>query len=146
MPDISNSPNAPRLILCHKQMSSARLRFLSFTHGLLAFDPLPSASRISIGLPHTRIQAHPAAWARYTTDRLGMDASDLRVETDFHAEASLRFGGVHIPILLACFTSIDPPFEMAKQHGARFIAITEAQGATTQELALLRLAYEHLIG
>jgi hypothetical protein len=51
-----------------------------------------------------------------------------------------------LPVLLAAFTSIDPPFAAAEACGGRFAAITEARGLPPVELALLRRAYEVLIG
>jgi len=136
--------DTPRLILCHKHKTSARLRFLRFPHGLLAFEPLPVACTIKPGSVPNAIRIHPAAWVRQAAERLEIDLHLLRAENDFHAEAYC--GASRIPVLLACFTAIDPPFEMALRYGAHFIAITESQRATPQELALLRLAYEHLIG
>jgi len=144
MPDELATVAAPRLILCHKHKTSARLRFLSFPHGLLAFEPLPTACKINTDLTPNPVRIHPAAWVRQATERLKIDLHLLCAESDFHAEASK--GPTRIPILLACFTSIDPPFEMARRCGARFLSLTETSQATPQELVLLRLAYEHLIG
>lgn len=39
MPDF---PENIRLILAHKQSTSARVRFFSFAHGITAFEPLSS--------------------------------------------------------------------------------------------------------
>ncbi|MBS1208397.1 MAG: hypothetical protein H6R19_795 [Proteobacteria bacterium] len=140
----SSVADAPRLILCHKHKTSARLRFLCFPHGMLAFEPLPADCTINPDSSATQVRVHPAAWVRQAAERLEMDLHLLCAEGDFHAEA--RLGPTCIPILLACFTSIDPPFEIALRYGARFIPITETQHASPQELTLLRLAYEHLIG
>ena len=49
-------------------------------------------------------------------------------------------------VYLAHFTSIDPPFEAAEAAGAAFIDLTQARGLPAAELALLRLAYEHVLG
>jgi hypothetical protein len=45
-----------------------------------------------------------------------------------------------IEVFLARFTSIDPPFDWAEQHGARFIDLTQARGLRDVELQILRRA------
>jgi hypothetical protein len=133
-----------RLILCHKQKTSARLRFLLFSHGVLAFDALPSGARISADVSHTRVQLHPAAWTNQACERLGLDPCAISPEPEFHAEA--RCGDEIVSILLATFTSIDPPFDVAKRYSARFVPLTEMRELPSCELALLALVYEYLIG
>lgn len=133
-----------RLILCHKQKTSARLRFLLFTHGVLAFEPLPDNAVICQGSTHTRVQLHPAAWAHQACERLGLDHDAISPEPDFHVEA--HCGEDIITILLAMFTQIDPPFEMASSHAARFVPITDMRQRPQAELDLLGLVYEYLIG
>jgi hypothetical protein len=51
-----------------------------------------------------------------------------------------------IEVFLARFTSIDPPFDWAEQHGARFIDLTRARGLRDVELQILRRAYEQILG
>lgn len=51
-----------------------------------------------------------------------------------------------MPVLLAAFTGIDPPFAMAERLRGRFIALTEARQLSEVERNLLRRAYEHVLG
>lgn len=115
------SSAAPRLILFHKQRSSARTRFLRFADTVLACGPLQAAE-----------------------ERMALPAGSLEVVADFQRDVDTGDGTV--PVLLAGFTSIDPPFAAAEAIGARFVAITEARGLPPVELELLRHAYEVLIG
>jgi hypothetical protein len=132
-----------RLILCHKQKTSARTRFLMFAGTALAFGPLP-ASAVTQPVEAAGLRLHPAAQLRAAEQRLGLPAGSLEAVPDYHLEVATGEGPV--PVLLAAFTSIDPPFAAAEACGGRFAAITEARGLPAVELALLRKAYEVLIG
>lgn len=112
---------APRLILFHKQKTSARTRFLRFADTVLAVGPLPSVE-----------------------ERMALPAGSLETVDDFRMHVDTADSAV--PVLLAGFTSIAPPFAAAEAIGGRFVAITEARGLPPVELELLRHAYEVLIG
>ena len=51
-----------------------------------------------------------------------------------------------VPVLLAAFTAIDPPFDAAERTHSRFISITESRNLSDVERDLLRRAYEHVLG
>ena len=51
-----------------------------------------------------------------------------------------------VPVLLASFAGIDPPFAAAERTKSRFIAITESRQLSEVERNLLRRAYEHVLG
>ncbi len=131
-----------RLILFHKQKSSARTRFLRFADTVVAFAPLPASATLNADTRSVR--PHPAALLRAAEERLALPDGSLVSVSDFSADVETTDGTV--PVLLAGFTSIDPPFAAAEAIGARFVAITEARGLPTVELELLRRAYEVLIG
>lgn len=133
---------APRLILYHKQKTSARTRFLCFAASVLAFEPLPAGAALLAQAGD--VLPHPAASIREAETRLGLPSGALRAESEFQAAVATPDGNV--PVLLAEFTAIDPPFAAAEAAGARFIAITEARGLPAVELELLRRAYEVIIG
>lgn len=135
---------ACRLILFHKQRTSARTRFLMFPGSALAFEPLPAGARALAATEEPEVRLHPAAHLRAAEDRLQMPAGSLEAVSDFHAEVETP-GGM-VTVLLAAFNSVDPPFAVAEAQGARFAAITEARGLPAVELDLLRRAYEVLIG
>ena len=133
-----------RLILLHKQTTSSRLLFLCLRSGVLAFSPLPvnSVLRDEDYLP--RIRIHPAAVVREAEDRLGLPAGAIVPETEFQAWVATPEGD--IPVLLAAFSGIDPPFAAAEQCQGRFIGITESRQLSEIERHLLRRAYEHALG
>lgn len=136
-------PKDMRLILAHKQSTSARVRFLCFDHGISAFEPLPPLSSFDEETKPPHVVHHPAVYLRAAQARLGLPDGSLRHEPEF--VAFVETPGELIAVNLALFTSIDPPFAAAQAVGARFIAITEARNFSAVELALLRHAYPVLV-
>ncbi len=137
-------PADMRLLLAHKQKTSARVRFLRFPHGMSAFDALPTLSAVYEDPPENRVEMHPGIYLRSAEARLGLDSGGLALEPEFSASVDTPDGPIRVR--LATFTSIDPPFELAERIGGKFIAITEARGCPQAELELLRQAYTVLMG
>lgn len=134
-----------RLILVHKQKTSARVRFLRFPHGFVGLDPLPALSVVeeeAEGEPS--VPYHPNTGLRAVEERLGLESGSLRAEAEYHATVQTPAGPV--TVLLASLDYVDPPFEAAEAIGGRFLAITEARGCTPVELELLRRAYIVMLG
>lgn len=136
-------PENMRLILAHKQSTSARVRFLCFAHGICAFEPLPESSSFDEATPAPQVVHHPGVYLRAAEARLGLPDGSLRNESEF--VATVQTADEAIAVNLAVFTSIDPPFAAAEAIGARFIAITEARDCSEAELNLLRHAYPILV-
>jgi hypothetical protein len=135
----------PRLVMYHKQSTSARTRFLRFADGLLAFDPLPEGAVLrDEAAPQGSILPHPAQVLKRAEEKLGLAAGSLRVEAEFHAEVDTPDG--EVTVWLAEFTSMDPPFAAAEAIGARFVALLEARGLPALELQLARRAYTAILG
>lgn len=143
-PQTWDMPTNLRLLLVHKQSTSARVRFLRFAHGVLAFTPLPALSMLDESAKAPRLMHHPAAFLRAAEHKLGLPEGSLVLEPEFLAQVDTPAGS--ITVHLARFTSIDPPFAAAEASGGRFIAITEARGSTPVEMELLRLAYTTVLG
>lgn len=139
-----SSVTTPRVLLCHKQKTSARLHFLRFAYGMLAFAPLPEGTCVHTGATPATVRYHPSAWTHHVETYLGLALHTLEAEPEFHVEASCEAGA--ITILMACFTCIDLPRDTAVRLGAQWIPITGSRGLPEAELEILRLAYEHLIG
>ena len=137
-------PSNMRLLLAHKQKTSARVRFLRFPHGLTAFQALPALSSVFEDAPDSRVEMHPGLYLRSAEAQLGLAAGSLALEAEFSASVDTPDGPIRVR--LATFTSIDPPFVAAERLGGRFIAITEARGCAPAELDLLRQAYTALMG
>jgi hypothetical protein len=144
MTRITAFPADMRLLLAHKQKTSARVRFLRFAHGLSAFTALPALSSVHEDLPESRVEMHPGLYLRSAEAELGLASGSLALEPEFSASVDTPDGP--IKVRLATFTSIDPPFELADNLGGRFIAITEARGCPPAEMELLRQAYTALMG
>jgi hypothetical protein len=139
-----------RVILYHKQSTSARTRFLVLEYGgVCAFDGLPELAELidedgnapsGPGGPTT----HPAVVVAEAQRRLELPSGTLTPDAGFRAVVDTPQGPVEIRLLR--FTTIDPPFDAAAARGARFIDITQARGIAPVELRVLRCAYEHIMG
>lgn len=138
-------PRDLRLILVHKQKTSARVRFLRFDHGVTAFSPLPVLSVVEDeGEGEPPVAIHPNAWLRAAERRLGLESGALKPEAEFHATVQTPAGPVTVH--LASLDYVDPPFAEVQAAGGRFVAITEARDCTPVELELLRRAYTAVLG
>ncbi len=133
-----------RVILYHKQATSARTRFVKFTDDtVFAFGPVAKLSQLEeASLDNTLV--HPAAVMKETEALLGLEAGCLKAEPDYHHKVEVPGGSIHI--LLANITTMDPPFEAVEKAGGRFIDLTQARGLPQVELELLRHAYELVLG
>ena len=137
-------PITPRLLLLHKHGTSGRLRFLCLSSGVVAFHPLPELAALRDEDYSPTLQFHPTAVIREAEIRLGLAEGAIEPVPEFHAWVDTPAGDV--PVLLAAFASIDPPFAAAERTHSRFIAITESRQLTEIERNLLRRAYEHVLG
>ncbi len=150
MSDLSvDLPADLRLILVHKQKTSARVRFLRFAHGVCAFAPLPALSVAEEegeedAACMAPIAYHPNAWLRGAEQRLGLDTGALKSVPEYQATVQTPDGPVTVQ--LVSLETVDPPFAEAEALGGRFVAITEARGCTPVELELLRRAYVVVMG
>jgi len=134
----------PRLILIHKQATSGRVRFFCLSSGIVAFNPLPPLAALHDEDYSPKIQFHPTALVREAEIHLGLPEGAIKPVAEFQAWADTPEGDV--PVLLAAFTGIDPPFAAAERTRSRFIAITESRQLSEIERNLLRRAYEHVLG
>ncbi len=135
----------PRLVLYHKQSTSGRTRFLRLPAGLVAFGALPKLSVVvDEAETNASVRPHPAAALRDAEEKLGLPAGALAADTEFHAEIDTPEG--RVPVILAAFTSTDPPFAAVEALGGRFIPLTEIFGSHPTEVELLRRAYETILG
>ena len=134
----------PRLLLLHKHKTSGRVRFLCFSAGVVAFSPLPALAALRDEGYSPKIRMHPTAIVREAEIHLGLAEGAIEAVAEFAAWVDTPEGDV--PILLAAFTGIDPPFAAAERTRSRFIAITESRQLSEVERNLLRRAYEHVLG
>lgn len=134
-----------RIILFHKQSTSARTRFLRFANNsICAFEPLPDNTVLLDATSSEEDTVHPGAAVSAAEERLGLARGGLEAEAAF--SATVEVGEQSMPVFLVRFTATDPPFEIAEATEATFIDLTQARGLPEIELALLRRAYEAVMG
>ena len=132
-----------RLILVHKQRTSAMIRFLRFPHGIVAPEPLPKLAELmgeGEQVEGEAVVTHPAMLVKNVATMLGLSEDDIALEGGFRAHVDTPEGAA--PVYLGSLTAIDPPYDAAECSGARFIAITDARDLPPAELGLLRRVYE----
>ncbi len=131
-----------RLIMYHKQATSARTLFLRLGGTVCNPDGFPTLAQLMDGdaPPDSREAAlHPASVVAEVEQQLGLSRGSLEVEGEFHARVDVPDAVVNV--FLARFTSVDPPHAWAGEHEAKFIPLTEARNLPQVELELLRQAY-----
>ncbi|MCE1172604.1 MAG: hypothetical protein LWW84_15005 [Azovibrio sp.] len=134
----------PRMLLLHKQKTSGRLRYLRLPAGMLLLTPLPEGAQLQPPDCHPETHVLPAGFLLEAEAYLGLPPGSIEGAAEFSAWVASPEGD--IPVLLAYFTTIDPPFAAAETRDGRFITITEARGLPQVELELMRRAYEHVLG
>lgn len=135
-----------RLIMYHKQATSARTRFLRLGYGgVCGFEPMPTlSSLLELANDEDVVLSHPGALVHQAEQRLGMSSGSLEAQGGYRARVDVP-GGM-IEVFLARFTTTDPPFEVADAIGGAFVDLAEARGVPPFELSLLRGAYEYILG
>lgn len=133
-----------RVILYHKQATSARTRFVRFGgKTVFASGPVEALSQVNDSEDNTPA-IHPAAILKSTENALNLPQGCLKSEAGF--QHSIEVPGANIPVVLACIETMDPPFEEIEQAQGQFIDLTQARGLPPVELELLRHAYELVLG
>lgn len=134
-----------RFLLYHKQSTSARTLFLRLGSGsVLAPEPLPFLSVPTEAEDIGAGAMHPATLALNLATALAVPAEILQVEADYHERVETPAGVV--AVYLVRLSTLDPPRELFAETGGTFRAITELRGGHPAEMALLRRAYEHVLG
>jgi len=134
--------DSARVILFHKQSTSAMTRFLKCNDGGVCIgEPLPKLAQVVTGeeVSTSGVVPHPGAIAAELENWLGLAAGSLEVDADY--QELIEIPGKILHVYLMRFTSMDPPFAEAEGVGATFIALTQARGLSPVELELLRSAY-----
>ncbi|NJD06958.1 MAG: hypothetical protein FIA97_10745 [Methylococcaceae bacterium] len=146
-PAVADSFAGLRFLLYHKHFTSARTRFVRFTEGtVLAPHPLPflSSPLEPDEVEPTATLIHPATLAKRLAGGLHVSADMLEIDPEFLEHVEIP--GVTVAVHLVRVTSIDPPLELFAERGAQFCPITDLRGGHPTEMALLRKAYEHVLG
>lgn len=146
--DLPAWAESARLILFHKQGTSARTLFLRHANGsVITPTPLPFLSTVLDEDEEGPAEAnfiHPAALARDYCTSLGVEAKMLEPEGEFFQRVDTP--GHVVSVYLVRFTCMDPPRALFNPQGGQFCAITELRGGHPAEMALLQKAYEVILG
>jgi len=143
--EISRYADSLRLVMYHKQATSARTRYLRLADGgICAFQSLPGAAELHFEpCDEGSVLPHPAAAIAAAEHWLDLVPGSLEFQGEFRARAQTAVG--ELSIYLLRFTAVDPPFQAASDVGASFIAITEARGLPRAEMEILRKSYEYIM-
>lgn len=133
-----------RVILYHKQATSARTRFVKFEgNTILGFSPVARLAQVD-DTKSGNTHLHPSAILRETEKRLDLEYESLEAEPEF--QHSIDIPDEVVQVILARITTMDPPFDEVVNLGGSFIDLTQARGLPPVELELLRHAYELILG
>ncbi len=142
-----SSDAEPRFLLFHLQPISSRLLFMRHASGsVLTPRPLPFlSSPIEDDAPaHSLDLMQQLTLGIQLNTHLGFEPGMLVVEREFRRRAEIP--RAVIDVHLGRFTSLDPPHADVQIKGGKFCPITELQGGHPVEMAMLRWAYEFLLG
>lgn len=138
-----------RVVVYHKQKTSARLRFLIFD-GAFAAGPEPMGEDAIVDLENDdapepkQVEILPSVLVAPLAERLGLLSAHLRAEVPPLAEVTTPAGKVEV--FAICCDTEDPPFDEAASIGAAFKELTEARGLPRTELELMRRVYKRHLG
>jgi len=145
----SNLMESARVILYHKQSTSAMTRFFRLNsekagEGVLVGRPLPQLATLigsdeSSSADVAGVVPHPGAIATEIEKWLALPAGSLQVDGDFMQLVEIP--GAVVRVYLMRFTTIDPPFERAEAVDAAFVPLTQTRGLPPVQMELLRTAY-----
>jgi len=147
----SNLLESARVILYHKQSTSAMTRFFRLNsegevrdtgEGVLVGRPLPQLATLldsDSGSDSDGIVPHPGAIAAELEKWLALPAGSLQVDGDFMQLVEIP--GSVVRVYLMRFTTIDPPFDHAEAVDAAFVPLTQTRGLPSVQMELLRSAY-----
>lgn len=139
-----------RIVLYHKQATSARTLFLNHAHGsVVGPEALPPLSSVleeeeEEEAANPGLLPHPAALHKALGENLGLDGGLFQLDVEFRAVVDTPPGP--IAVYLAHFTTVDPPRTLMSERGASFLPITELRGRHPAEMELLRRAYSSILG
>ncbi len=144
--------DAARVILYHKQSTSAMTRFFKLEgeesgEGILIGRPLPTLARrldTEEESADCRVVPHPGAIAAELEQWLTLPAGSLELDAEFIQRVEIP--GEVVRIYLMRFTTIDPPFDEAAAAHAAFVPLTQTRGLPPVQMELLREAYTAIMG
>lgn len=134
------------ILLYHKQATSAKTVFFQTAdQRVCLFEPFPANSKVQDpDQADPPLVLHPSPLIVDIEYWLHLDKGSLLADTEY-TEYVETPGGL-VTVFLARFTHTDPPVDLIRSRGCRFISITEARELPPVELELLRRAYTCILG
>jgi hypothetical protein len=135
-----------RIILYHKQPTSARILFLRLNGTVCQLQGLPSGAKmISCQIEDEGEATTPPSENLIPTveEQLKFTQGTLALDAPF--QAIVEAEGNELNVYLAQFTSTDAPHEAVADIEGKLIAVTEARTLPPVELELLKQVYAFLM-
>ncbi len=135
-----------RIIVFHKHRTSARTVFLIDTDGSILFgDTLDGPCHLlENGEVAEQHDERHFALLHSVEEELHLKKNALVMEPEFQQTIETPHGVM--PVFLARLDSMDAPDHSELSGGQAFVPITELRKLSPQEMELVRLAYEHVLG
>lgn len=138
-----------RVILYHKQHTSARTLFLRNANGAVCVpEPLPPLASVlaedESASGTSTLAVHPASLALVLCRHLGLPPDAIEIDPEFSARIDTP--GRMLTAYIGRFKAMDPPRAEFADRGGRFCALTELRGCAPAEMELLRRAYQAILG
>ena len=148
-PEFADLFETVRIVLYHKQATSARTLFLRHADGsVCAPAPLPPLATVlaedESPVKSSTVAPHPASLALALCRHFELQPDAIEIDTE--CKARIDIPGRELTAYLGRFRAIDPPRDEFAPTGGRFCALTEFRGAVPAELELLRRAYAAILG
>lgn len=147
-PEFAGLFETVRVILYHKQATSARTLFLRHADGGISapasLPPLAVVLDEDEPAEASAVAVHPASLALALCEHFGLPPDSIEVDPEFSARVDVP--GRPLTFHLARFKAIDPPRSEFAPKGGRFYALTELRGCAPAEMELLRRAYAAILG
>ena len=135
-----------RVILYHKQPTSAKISFLRLNGTVCQWGGLPSGAKmVSCQIEDDEQPTTPAPKDLISTieQQLKLTPGILTLETPFQAIVAAEDDEFNV--YLAGFTTTDAPHEQVAEIEGKLIAVTEARRLPPVELELLKQVYAFLM-
>jgi len=131
-----------RLIFCHFDSYSTALRFVRINDSVILPAPLPENTSM-VAAPAETVDT-PTDVLHAVLEKLNINPSQIDLDDGFEAWLSTDTGPIQIH--LARFTTFEAPHEAIAPHDGVFKPISELRRLPMTELALLRQAFNLILG
>jgi len=145
----SNQTDLYRIIFYHSQSTSARMRFLYFTeqNSVLGFSRLPNLSVLNDqSTDPAPLLSNSVEQEILALINQNIPGADLRIKLLKDCCFSIETANKPIIVCAAGLTDIDPPEDIAKLHGGKFLELPYLRKLHHIELGMLQRVYQYIMG